>query len=43
MSSNKPNAPEQGQVIGELKRGDVSGDWERYARDSEVVLGMLNP
>ena len=26
--SNKPNAPEQSQVIGELPRLSVSGDWE---------------
>jgi hypothetical protein len=31
IQPNNPNAPEQSQVIGELKRVSVSGDWERYA------------
>jgi len=25
-----PNAPEQSQVIGEVQRLSMSGDWERY-------------
>jgi len=28
---NNPNAPEQSQVIGEVQRLSVSGDWERSA------------
>jgi hypothetical protein len=27
--ANNPNAPEQSQVIGELQRLSVSGDWNR--------------
>jgi hypothetical protein len=38
-SPHKPSAAEQSQVIGELQRVSVSGDWERYAALSSARAG----
>jgi len=39
---NNPNAPEQSQVIGEVQRLSMSGDWERYAAGLVQCRAFLN-